>query len=96
MNDLSRFVYTDSFEDEKVHLITNKRKHTLKLDKIKYLEFVDDNNKKNIFTIIPQISNTNIVEVKTQGEINYYISYSNKNEIAASHGYDYIEKDANG
>ncbi len=35
----------------------------------------------------------NIVEVKSQGKINYYISYSDKNIIAASHGYVYIEKD---
>lgn len=93
VNDLTRIVYIDSFEDEKVHLISNKKKLSYKLDKIKYLEFVDDNNKKNIYTIIPQISNKNIVEVKSQGKINYYISYSDKNIIAASHGYVYIEKD---
>ncbi|RRJ92708.1 hypothetical protein EG240_02675 [Paenimyroides tangerinum] len=93
VNNLSRFVYIDTFIDEKVHLITNKRKHNYKLDKIKYLEFVDENNKKNIFTIIPQIIKKNIVEVKSQGKINYYISYSDKNIIAESHGYAYIEKD---
>lgn len=86
-------VYIDTFVDEKVHLISNKKKLSYKLDKIQYLEFVDENNKKNIFKSIPKISKNNIVAVKSQGKINYYIAYSDRNIVAASHGYAYIEKD---
>jgi len=86
-------VYIDTFVDEKVHLISNKKKLSYKLDKIQYLEFVDENNKKNIFKSIPKISKNNVVAVKSQGKINYYIAYSDRNIVAASHGYAYIEKD---
>jgi len=42
-------VYIDTFVDEKVHLISNIKKLNYKLDKIQYLEFVDENNKKKYF-----------------------------------------------
>lgn len=93
VNNPCNIVYIDTFVDEKVHLISNKKKLSYKLDKIQYLEFVDENNKKNIFTSIPKINNNNIVAVKSQGKINYYIAYSDRNIVAASHGCAYIEKD---
>lgn len=93
VNNPCKIVFIDSFVDKKAHLTSNKKKLSYELEKIQYLEFKDENNKKNIFTSIPQISRKNIVEVLKQGKINYYISFSDKNIITASHGYAYIEKD---
>lgn len=92
-NYLYDFVFIDSFIDNKIFVSENNKKKYYKQNLIKHLEFTDNNNNLRLFTYNPKIDEKKIVEIKTQGKINYYVVFSSADIIGSTYGYAYIEKD---
>lgn len=92
-NNLHNFIFVDSFVNGKIILTKNNRKFFHYTNKIKHLEFIDNNSDLRIFTFNPKLDKENIVEVKSEGKINYFLVYSSKYIVGNYQGFAFIEKD---
>ena len=88
-----QLLVNESFTEGKIYFKEDKKVISRKQNEIKYLEFIDNKGQSRYFAFIPELKEKNVAEIKTKGKINYFLVYSNKDIVAASHGRVFIEKD---